>query len=173
MKVRKRSAWQSVILASLFVIAPLEASAVTPGAEAPDFKLPTHGGGVRALSDLRGNVVYLDFWASWCGPCKRTLPWMNKLEERFKGKGLQVVAVNVDNDSEDAQALLGEIQPGYLVMFDSGKEAIDRYSPPKMPTSFLIDRDGKIVEIFSGFQDGTEEQIEERIGSLLSGSSKP
>src|SRR3954468_22831439 len=94
----------AALLFALFCFAG-PASAVQPGEAAPAFELPT-AKGITRLADLRGRAVYLDFWASWCGPCKQSFPWMNEMHERYAARGLAVVAVNLDQNQQAAAAFL-------------------------------------------------------------------
>src|SRR5581483_7906899 len=93
-------------LALAMVFWPDIAAAVAVGEAAPAFALPSAQGSTVALADLRGKVVYVDFWASWCGPCKRSFPWMNELAQRYGKDGLAIVAVNVDKKRSDAERFL-------------------------------------------------------------------
>jgi thiol-disulfide isomerase/thioredoxin len=146
---------------------PSFAAALDTGAVAPDFELSSLSSSKVSLSEFKGRVVYLDFWASWCAPCKHTLPWMNSLHDKFKDKGVNVVAVSVDTDVADASKAMSTIGPRYTVAVDVEGKAAALYEPPKMPTSFLIGKDGKIVKVFAGFHEGDETQIEAAITELV------
>jgi thiol-disulfide isomerase/thioredoxin len=144
------------------------AFAVQPGASAPDFELPGQQGTVK-LSGRSGSVVYLDFWASWCGPCKQSFPWMNALHEKYKAKGLEVIAVNLDAKTEDAKKFLGQNPAKFTVAFDAKGTLPKIYGVKGMPTSFLIGRDGKIVFQHAGFRDADKAKLEQQIQSALEG----
>ena len=102
--------------------------------------------------DLKGKVVYLDFWASWCGPCRQSFPWMNELQRELGARGLVVVAVNVDHERSDANRFLASYPADFRVLFDPEGKLAERYKVGGMPTSFLIGRDGKIVAAHAGFK---------------------
>ncbi len=103
------------------------------------------------LSAYKGKVVYLDFWASWCRPCLQSFPWMNDLADSYKGRGLVVVAVNVDQDTRLAEDFLQQHPADFHVVFDPDGSLADQYKVQAMPTSFLIGRDGKVRYVHSGF----------------------
>jgi len=94
------------------------------------------------LAEFRGRVVYLDFWASWCGPCKQSFPWMQTLEDRYETRGLTVVAVNLDAHKSDAEKFLHQFKPTFDVRFDPEGELAELYKVQGMPASVLIDRHG-------------------------------
>ncbi|MCO6430085.1 MAG: TlpA family protein disulfide reductase [Deltaproteobacteria bacterium] len=147
----------------------ISAFALDVGATAPEFSLPTRDGKQVTLSDLRGKVVYLDFWASWCGPCKRSLPWMNKLKRQFGEERLHVLAVNLDTDKDDAERLLKETASNIPVAFDAAGSVAELYRLTTMPTSFLIDGSGKVLQVYEGFHEKDEEKIESAIKEQLEG----
>ncbi len=119
-------------------------------AEAPDFSLDGRGAQVN-LSALRGKYVYLDFWASWCAPCKKSFPWMGALQQRFGAAGLQVVAINVDTRRSDADQFLAAMPAAFTVAFDPTGATPKKYAIKGMPSSVLIDPAGKIIATHTGF----------------------
>jgi len=150
--------------------------AVGVGEFAPNFKLPASrdaksGAMTVRLVDLRGKVVYLDFWASWCGPCKQSFPWMNSLQTRFQDKGLQILAVNVDVHSEDARAFLTALPPQFRVAFDTQGVTPRQYAIRGMPTSLVIGGDGKVVLLHNGFRPDDEAEVEAVIERALAALS--
>ena len=133
---------------------------------APNFALPT-GSGTVSLAELKGKVVYLDFWASWCPPCRKSFPWMNDLQQRYGKIGLAVVAVNVDKTRDLAAKFLREVPANFTVAYDPDGKAADSYHVPGMPSSFIIDRAGKIQAIHIGFRDEDVPGIEEALRAAL------
>lgn len=131
-------------------------------APAPPFDLP----GAR-LADLRGKVVYVDFWASWCGPCKRSFPWMNQLQQRFGAEGLQVVAINLDEKREDAAAFLAKVPAQFTIAYDPAGAIARAYAIKGMPSSALVGRDGQLLWLHTGFNDADAGRVEERIRAAL------
>ncbi|MDE2371346.1 MAG: TlpA family protein disulfide reductase [Burkholderiales bacterium] len=142
------------------------ALAVEAGDAAPDFRLDGAGQDVQ-LAQARGRLVYLDFWASWCAPCKRSFPWMNRLQSRYGAQGLQVIAVNVDAHHEDALRFLREMPAQFTVAFDEHGETPRRYRIQGMPTSILISTAGKVLHVQRGFHPEDEAEIESRIQRTL------
>lgn len=134
---------------------------------APDFELSGGGDAAVKLSALRGKVVYLDFWASWCGPCRQSFPWMNDLQAKYGSRGLQIVGVNLDAKGSDARKFLSENNGNFLLAFDSKGVTPKLYGVKGMPTSYLIDRDGRIVSEHTGFNFSKTSGLEKEIEKLL------
>lgn len=147
------------ILPACTVLPTTRAFAVDVGEAAPEFALQALDGKEISLASLKGKVVYLDFWASWCGPCKHTLPWMNKLAEQFKDSNVQIVAVSVDQKRENVDKALASVQPHYTILHDPTGTTAAAYKLGKMPTSFLIGPDGVVKNTFSGFRSETESEV--------------
>ncbi len=133
---------------------------------APEFELPGKQSSVK-LSDYKGKVIYLDFWASWCGPCKQSFPWMNAMQEKYHAQGFDVVAINLDAKNEDAEKFLTGTPAKFTVAFDSKGQTPRSYGVKGMPTSYLIGRDGKIVMQHMGFNASEKDKLEQKIQSLL------
>src|SRR5258706_12593285 len=108
----------ATLLFAAFLAAP-PAKAADTGQPAPAFALPTAKGEVVVLERLRGKVVYVDFWASWCGPCRRSFPWMNAMNRKYGAQGLTIVAINVDKKHEDAMRFLSEMPTEFTVVYDA------------------------------------------------------
>jgi len=120
-----------------------------------------------SLTSLRGNVVYVDFWASWCVPCKRSFPWMNALQERYRGQGFAIVAINVDKRRPDAERFLRDVPATFPVVFDAAGATPAAFDVKGMPSSYLIDRNGMVVAVEEGFHDDHVAALEARIRALL------
>lgn len=131
-------------------------------APAPPFDLP----GAR-LADWRGKVVYVDFWASWCAPCRKSFPWMNALQQRHAAAGLQVVAINVDEKREDAAAFLAKVPAGFTIAYDPSGATPKAYGVKGMPSSALVGRDGQLLWMHTGFNEADKDRLEERIRAAL------
>jgi len=146
----------------LFTVMSLPARAE----QAPLFKLPTSHGSV-SLDSLRGQVIYLDFWASWCDPCRKSFPWMNELQNKYSDQGLTIIAVNLDTKQESLDKFLTKHPAHFAVAFDPGGTVAGLYQIKGMPSSFLIDRQGNIVSSHIGFLEKDTKSLEERIADLL------
>jgi cytochrome c biogenesis protein CcmG/thiol:disulfide interchange protein DsbE len=138
------------------------------GDPAPPFSLATAHGETIALQNLRGRVVYVDFWASWCGPCRRSFPWMNEMQQRYGDHGLTIVAINVDRRRADAEQFLKNNAARFAVVYDDVGTTPQSYSVKGMPSSYLINAQGTIVDVEQGFRDDRKDALEDQIRSLLS-----
>ena len=120
------------------------------------------------FQDFSGDVILLDFWASWCGPCRQSFPWMNDMHAKYADLGLRVVAINLDNDTEAAQEFLAEVPANFILGFDPEGNAAEQMQVEAMPMSYLIDRNGQIRFRLMGFNSGTKAEHEAHIQTLLS-----
>jgi len=156
----------------LLTFALLTATNVFPAklpAPAPDFEGHTMAGKTLSLSELKGQVVLLDFWASWCKPCQKEFPFLVKLSKQYRKKGLRVVAVNLDEDAAKMKKFLGRLHlliPFPVVSDPKGKIA-RLYKVDRMPTTALIGRDGKMHFRHGGFKDSFKKEYLAEINSLL------
>jgi thiol-disulfide isomerase/thioredoxin len=150
-----------------FAVAATAAWAVGVGEAAPAFSLREDSGASVVLERLRGQVVYVDFWASWCGPCRRSFPWMNELQRRYGDRGLTIVAINVDKNPADAARFLERNPAQFAVAYDQAGVTPLAYAVRDMPSSYLIDSRGKVVEVEHGFHDERKGPLEQRIQALL------
>ena len=143
------------------------AAALNVGDASPEISFASAGSSETKLSQLKGKVIYLDFWASWCGPCRESLPWLGELQKRYGPRGLQVVSVNVDLERTDAERLMSSTGVTFPVAFDPDGKLPEKYQLSCMPSSFLIGRDLKLVKIHHGFHTGEKQEREAEIESLL------
>jgi len=143
------------------------ASAAEIGAPAPALTLPTAGGETVALDALRGKVVYVDFWASWCGPCRKSFPWMAEMQKKYGPSGFTVVAVNVDKKRPDAERFLQATPAQFTVVYDPAGATPSAWNVKAMPTSFVIDAKGNVAVIESGFREENVAELEGRIKTLV------
>lgn len=157
-----------VVLAALANPAAAKSSSAAKGnlTPAPSFTLPTRGGTV-AMDSLRGNVVYVDFWASWCGPCQKSFPWMKSLHERFGSKGLVIVAINLDKDRSAADDFLAKYAAPFQVAFDPSGKTAKAYKVWGMPTSYVVSPTGAILSTHPGFDPKRTAAIEAEIEGAL------
>ncbi|MEP7328337.1 MAG: TlpA disulfide reductase family protein [Betaproteobacteria bacterium] len=160
--------WLATFATALpLVFATASAHAVEAGAAAPNFSLPTAKGEPVALDKLRGKVVYVDFWASWCGPCRRSFPWMNEMQQKYGAKGFTVVAINVDKKRIDAEKFLTLIPANFPVVYDEAGSVPAAFGVLGMPSSYLIDARGNVSYVERGFVDDARGPLEERVKALL------
>ncbi|MEY3285888.1 MAG: hypothetical protein RL500_618 [Pseudomonadota bacterium] len=166
-------AWAAAtVAAALALSAPGAQAGVEVGQAAPLFELPSEQPTNLALQQLRGQVVYLDFWASWCGPCRQSFPWMAEMHRRHAAQGLAVVAVNLDTRMADAQAFLKSVPAPFRIAYDPKGQTPREYAIKAMPTSLLIGRDGRIRQIHAGFRPSDTAALEAAILEALKESAK-
>jgi peroxiredoxin len=165
---RRRSICVALGTALAICLTGASARALDPGDEAPGFSL-TRLDSAKAitLADYRGKVVWLDFWASWCGPCLRSLPQLEEMGKTLPSKHFQIVAVNLDQNPKQARKFLEKHPTSYPSGTDPKGKVPDSYGLETMPTSYLIDRDGVIRHVHEGFREGDIEDIRHEIVKLL------
>jgi len=165
MKKKSFIATAAFLMSAVFSI---NASAVDVGQAAPQFTLPSLNNDQPVnLQQFNGKVVYLDFWASWCAPCRVSFPLLNKLHQKLKSQGFEVVAVNLDEKKANAEKFLQEIPVDFTVLHDSDGGWSDKYVVESMPTSFIIDKHGVVQMIHHGFTSEDINSLEQKITALL------
>ena len=125
---------------------------------------------VPALPDsvsIDNKVIYLDFWASWCPPCRVSFPWMQQLRDRYQDRGFEIVAVNVDHDQAAAKEFLTGVETTFPIVYDSAGTLAKQFELQAMPTSFLFSRDGALVTSHVGFRPGDTLLLDSMVRSLL------
>lgn len=125
------------------------------------------------LATWRGQWVYVDFWASWCGPCKQSFPWMNEMHAKYGPRGLKIIAVNVDARASDGERFLTASPAKFVVAYDSKGETPKRYEVKAMPTSYLIDPNGRITLIHAGFRDSDRADLDAAFAKALNKGTSP
>jgi cytochrome c biogenesis protein CcmG, thiol:disulfide interchange protein DsbE len=134
--------------------------------EAPDFSLPGRTAAVE-LAKLRGKVVYVDFWASWCGPCRQSFPWMNRMQKRYGDREFAIVAINLDKSRAASDEFLKESPADFPIAYDPEGQIASAYRLKVMPSSYLIDRAGRIRRHHVGFREQDMREVESSIQSLI------
>jgi len=149
------------ILLYLGVLSLLAAGAAAPAqAELP-----------AALGAIEGKVVWVDFWASWCAPCRRSFPWMNAMHEKYADQGLTIIAVNVDKERRLAEQFLRETPARFKLHYDPEGRLAEAFGVQAMPSSFMLDADGNVLATHYGFKLANTEEYEQAIRSALAGQS--
>ena len=155
----------------MLLLAASGLAAAGKGEPAPEVKLRDQRGKAFTLADLKGQVVVVDFWASWCGPCRKSMPELDKLQTRFAGQGVRVVGISLDEDVSALGTFLEQVPVAFTILHDPTGRTGEAFSVVAMPTTFLIDREGRIAGRFEG---GTHTQEEATaVAALLAGGATP
>jgi len=143
------------------------ASSGLEGQVAPDFALKSSSGENMRLSEFRGDVVMINFWATWCGPCRQEMPLLDELYTRYERVGFNLLGVNIDDDSRRAMQMIEELGVNFPVLFDARKEVSKLYEVEAMPVTVLVDREGNVRYVHHGYKAGYEEKYLDQVRSLL------
>jgi len=161
-----RAATRVLALASLLSVLALPSAAgarTEPPRQAPSFSLAGRGHDVVVSDSLRGKVVYIDFWASWCGPCRRSFPWLAELQKKYGDRGFTVVAVNLDKTRDAADEFLEKLPAPFTIAYDPDGKAAESFHVSAMPSSFLVGRDGAVIESHTGFDPKRAAAVEKLV----------
>jgi peroxiredoxin len=155
-------------LAVCLVTATTAATAtVTPQTPAPDFTLRSAEGRNLRLQEQRGQVVLVNFWASWCGPCKQEMPHLNRLYDKYRASGFVLLGVNIDDDPRAASSAAARMGLRFPVLLDADKAVSRLYDLGSMPATVLVDRDGRVRFLHRGYREGVEDEYERQIRELV------
>ncbi|MCP8899677.1 TlpA family protein disulfide reductase [Gilvimarinus xylanilyticus] len=156
--------WHKTLLAITIWVT---ATGVQAQQSAPDFTLKSTTGDNQRLAEQRGNVVMLNFWASWCAPCRKEMPLLDELYQRYQDAGFVLYGINVESDTDAADKLLEDIPVSFPVLYDPTSKVSELYGVDAMPTTILIDRDGNIRHTNRGYRSGDEEKYRKQIKELI------
>lgn len=152
---------------AVLIIAASGAYAEGLEGRAPDFSLPSPDGKTVSLAALKGDVVLVNFWASWCAPCRQEMPLLDAMYKRFKSLGFTLVGVNVDEEPNAARALLRDVPVSFPVGLDSAMTVSAAYQVMVMPTTVFVDREGRVRHVHQGYRPGDEAAYEQQLRALL------
>jgi peroxiredoxin len=155
------------VLALTTLVASLAWAAQTLSGPAPAFALQSRDGAQVSLASQKGNVVMVNFWASWCVPCRQEMPHLQALYDRYDSLGFELLAVNVESDLDDARKWLEETPVTFPVLFDPKNEVSKQYKVISMPSTVLIGRDGTMRFIHHGYKPGYENEYQTQVRALL------
>lgn len=150
----------------LFLLVPVAHAASVSG-PAPDFTLKSRSGENLKLSEYRGEVVMINFWASWCAPCRQEMPLLEELYKKYSDLGFTLLAVNVEEDSSKAEDLLREIPVSFPVLFDNTNKVSKLYKVVAMPSTVIVDRDGNMRYLHKGYLPGYEDEYRKQVRELI------
>ncbi|MCB1691586.1 MAG: TlpA family protein disulfide reductase [Pseudomonadales bacterium] len=158
---------KNILILLVLALFAREASAVEAGTPAPDFTLKSTKGENLRLKEYRGKVVLLNFWASWCGPCRQEMPVLERIRSRYEPLGVVVLGVNVDSDEGKALAIAKDAGVNFPLLLDTGQGVSEAYDVSAMPFTVLVDRDGNVSWIHKGYNAGDEVHYVDRLKSLI------
>lgn len=153
-----------LIVLQLFTMPAVGSGEMRP---APDFTLGVRGGGELRLGELRGQVVLVNFWATWCGPCRQEMPLLDELYRKYQGLGFTLLGINVEEDGRLAEDFLAETPVSFPILLDPESRVSYLYEVSAMPTTVIIDRQGNIRLTHFGYQPGDEQEYQDTIRALL------
>jgi peroxiredoxin len=165
-KVTGKTHWLRALVAGALVASTAFAGGSTR-TPAPDFALASRGGGKVTLAQMRGQVVMINFWASWCGPCRQEMPLLEKMYKKYKPLGFTLVGVNVEPDPSGADGYLKTTPVTYPILFDRENKVSKLYNVSAMPSSVLVDRKGKVRYVHHGYKPGDENEFLDQIRTLV------
>jgi thiol-disulfide isomerase/thioredoxin len=145
----------------------IAAAAATPGSPAPALVLPSRDGGKVDLSALKGQVVMINFWATWCGPCRQEMPLLAQLHSKYEPLGFTMLGVNVEPDSAAAVTWLKGVPVTFPILFDTDSAVAGRFGVEGMPSTVLVDRNGQVRYVHRGYKPGDEARYADMIRSLV------
>jgi peroxiredoxin len=139
----------------------------TMGGPAPDFSLPARGGTNLSLSQYKGQVVMINFWATWCGPCRQEMPLLDAMYKKYKGMGFTLIGVNVEPDSKAAEKFLQGMPVTFPVAFDAESRVSKLYNVQGMPSTVIVDRKGNARVLHKGYRPGDENKYLDEVRKLI------
>ncbi|WP_448248763.1 TlpA disulfide reductase family protein [Thalassotalea agariperforans] len=157
--------YQKLAVALLLLISAL--SLFSCSQEVADEPDPVVKNFEQQLKTYQGQVVYIDFWASWCIPCRQTFPWMNAMLSKYKAQGFKVITINLDSDKQNADDFLQQYPAQFEVVYDPKGKLAQKFNLKGMPSSYLVDRKGNVVSSHTGFSDEKSKAYEQEIIDLL------
>ncbi len=157
----------AVIGAMILGAVAISAAHAAEPAPAPDFALPAMDGGELRLSELKGQVVMINFWATWCGPCRQEMPLLQQLQVKYEPLGFTLVGINVEPESAGARTWLEKVPVTFPILFDRQNQVAERFGVQGMPSSVFVDRSGKVRYVHRGYQPGDESKYADMIRSLV------
>ena len=155
------------LVAGLVLVSASFATAADTAQPAPDFTLPSNIGDNVRLAEQRGNVVLINFWASWCAPCRQEMPHLNAISDQYTPLGFSMLGVNVDADKADAERAIKALKVSFPVLFDSDNLVAELFKVDAMPTTVIIDRDGNLRHLHRGYKPGYEKEYAEQVAQLI------
>ncbi|MBX2858354.1 MAG: TlpA family protein disulfide reductase [Cellvibrionaceae bacterium] len=151
--------------------ASLSSHALDLKGKAKDFTLKSNSGRNIRLSEMRGKVVMINFWAHWCGPCRQEMPHLEKIYQRYKDAGFTILGVHQDSDPKTADKVLNDIPVSFPILYDTTSKVSETYNVSAMPSTVFIDCDGNLKYLHRGYKPGEEKTYQKYIKSLIKACS--
>ena len=168
MEAKRPRTWIRLIsLVILTAVMSTATWAAGDGGPAPDFTLTTQDGQTVSLSDLRGQVVMINFWATWCGPCRKEMPLLDAIYQRYNRLGFTLLGVNVEEDPSGADEYLAETPVSFPILYDRSNSVSKLYDVNAMPSTVIVDREGNVRFLHKGYQTGYENEYQDQIRALV------
>ncbi len=142
-------------------------ASISPGGPAPDFTLRRGDGQNLRLTEQRGRVVMVNFWATWCAPCRQEMPHLERLHQKYRATGFVLLGVSIDDDPKAAIALAERLGVSFPILLDQDKQVSRRYDLRTMPSTVLVDRDGQVRHVHRGYREGLEAIYDQQVRALL------
>ena len=160
-----KSRMRTAAILAVALVLPVQAEDVS--GPAPDFTLAARDGGPVTLSDLKGQVVMINFWATWCGPCRKEMPLLEQLHQRYERLGFTLLGVNVEEEGTDREAFLKDTPVTFPILYDPENNVSKLYNVSAMPSTVLVDRAGNVRFLHHGYQEGYENAYQDQIRTLV------
>ena len=158
----------AVVAIAMALPGTLPAFAGQSGKEpAPDFTLPTRDGGTVSLQELRGQVVMINFWASWCGPCRQEFPVLDEMYRKYRPMGFTLVGINVESETADAERFLAKTPISFPIAWDRANDVSGDYGVSAMPTTLIVDRKGNVRWLHRAYKPGDENEYLNQVRAML------
>lgn len=155
---------RSLLIALLLAVPAAASNSTGP---APDFQLPALGGKQLSLGAFKGQVVMINFWATWCGPCRKEMPLLEQIQKKYAPLGFTMLGVNVEEDTTQMEAFLGDVPVTFPVLLDPANQVSKLYDVAAMPSTVIVDRKGNVRFIHQGYQPGDESRYQDVIRQLI------
>jgi thiol-disulfide isomerase/thioredoxin len=165
--MNKQQFIKTLLAVAVFCVHPVAFAAETGSAMPVCNVSPIGQSQSSDLSQYKGQVLYVDFWASWCGPCAKSFPFLNEMHRQLKDQGLQIVGVNLDENADDAKAFLAKYPASFTVAADVSKQCAKDFAVKAMPSSYIIDRNGVVHHVHLGFRPGEAKELRVLVEKLL------
>lgn len=161
-----RSRFRSLWLAAALAVAPVSMAGEV-SRPAPQFSLPSRTGEVVSLADLKGQVVLINFWATWCGPCRKEMPLLEQIQKKYASLGFTMLGINVEEDTRLMDTFLKDVPVSFPILLDPANGVSKLYDVMAMPSTVIVDRKGNVRYIHQGYQPGDESRYQDMIRQLI------